>query len=120
MFLSPQCQLLNNEDLLERKTILSYRADAGYITGGDAPFFERFYGGGLGSIRGFRYRGISPRSGPEDDPIGGNFSLTGSVELNFPIASELLRGVSRIPTRCPLCRRRPPTVPWLPALTRTP
>jgi outer membrane protein insertion porin family len=82
-----------NEDLLERKTILSYRADAGYITGGDAPFFERFYGGGLGSIRGFRYRGISPRSGPEDDPIGGNFSLTGSVELNFPIASELLRGV---------------------------
>ena len=29
------------EDLLERKTILSYRADAGYITGG-APFFESF------------------------------------------------------------------------------
>jgi outer membrane protein assembly factor BamA len=80
------------EDLLERKTILSYRADAGYITG-DAPFFEKFYSGGLGSVRGFRFRGISPRSGPEDDPVGGNFSMTGSVELNFPIASEVLRGV---------------------------
>jgi outer membrane protein assembly factor BamA len=81
-----------NEDLLERKTILSYRADAGYITG-DAPFFERFYAGGLGSVRGFRYRGISPRSGSDEDPVGGNFSLTGSIELNFPIASDMIRGV---------------------------
>ena len=80
------------EDLLERKTILSYRADAGYITGG-APFFEKFYAGGLGSVRGFKFRGISPRSGPEEDPIGGDFSLSGGVELNFPIASEVLRGV---------------------------
>ena len=68
------------------------RGDLGYITG-DAPFFERLYGGGIGSIRGFRYRGISPRSGIEEHPIGGNFSLTGSVELSFPIASDLLRGV---------------------------
>jgi len=81
-----------NEDLLDRKTVLSYRVDAGYITG-DAPFFERFYGGGLGSTRGFQFRGISPRSGPEDDPIGGSFTLSGTVELNFPIAGEMLRGV---------------------------
>lgn len=80
------------EDLLERKTVLSLRADAGYITGG-APFFERFYAGGLGSVRGFRYRGISPRSGPDEDPIGGDFSLTGTAEVNFPIAGDLLRGV---------------------------
>jgi putative zinc ribbon protein len=31
-----------------------------------------------------------------------------------------LRGVDRIPTRCSQCRRRPPTVPWLPTLTRNP
>jgi outer membrane protein assembly factor BamA len=80
------------EDLLDRRTILSYRADAGYITG-DAPFFERFYAGGLGSVRGFRYRGISPRSGLEEDAVGGDFILTGSVELNFPVAGEMLRGV---------------------------
>ena len=80
------------EDLLERKTVLSLRADAGYIAG-DAPFFERFYAGGLGSIRGFRFRGVSPRSGPDEDPIGGSFSLTGTAEVNFPIAGDLLRGV---------------------------
>ena len=33
------------------------------------------------------------RSGPDDDPIGGAFSLTGSVELNFPVAGDILRGV---------------------------
>jgi outer membrane protein insertion porin family len=81
-----------SEDLLERKTILTYRADAGYITG-SSPFFERFYAGGIGSIRGFKYRGISPRSGPDEDPVGGDFMLSGSVELNFPIAGEMLRGV---------------------------
>ena len=80
------------EDLLDRRTILSYRADLGYIAG-DAPFFERFYAGGLGSTRGFKYRGISPRSGVEEDPIGGDFLLTGTVELNFPVAGEILRGV---------------------------
>jgi len=80
------------EDLLERRTILAIRTDTGYITG-DAPFFERFYLGGIGSVRGFRYRGISPRSGIDDDPIGGDFMAAGSAELNFPLAAEMLRGV---------------------------
>jgi len=81
------------EDLLERRTILAIRTDAGYITG-DAPFFEKFYLGGIGSVRGFKYRGISPRSGIDDDPIGGDFMAAGSVELNFPLAGDLLRGVT--------------------------
>ena len=61
---------------------------------GDAPFFERFYLGGIGSVRGFRYRGISPRSGIGEDPIGGDFMAAGSAELNFPLAGDLLRGVT--------------------------
>jgi outer membrane protein insertion porin family len=80
------------EDLLDRRTILAFRGDAGYITG-DSPFFEKFYAGGIGSLRGFRYRGVSPRSGIDDDPIGGDFSMTGSVELSFPLAGDMLRGV---------------------------
>jgi outer membrane protein insertion porin family len=80
------------EDLLDRKTIVMLRADAGYITG-ESPFFEKFYGGGIGSVRGFRYRGISPRSGIANDPIGGDFSLTGTAELSFPLAGDVLRGV---------------------------
>lgn len=79
-------------DLIDRKTILSIHADAGYLAG-DAPFFERFYGGGIGSVRGFAFRGISPRSGPDDDRVGGDFSLTGSAEVSFPLVSDQLRGV---------------------------
>ena len=81
-----------HEDLLDRRTILTYRGSVGYITPA-APFFERLYGGGQGNVRGFRYRGISPRGGLEQDPVGGNFSLAGTIELNFPVAGEMLRGV---------------------------
>ena len=31
---------------------------------------------------------------------------------------QRVRGIDRVPTRCPVCRRRPPTVPFLPRLTR--
>ena len=80
------------EDLTERKTVLGLHANAGYITG-DSVFFERFYGGGIGSVRGFQFRGISPRAGLDEDPIGGEFALTGTAELNFPISGDILRGV---------------------------
>ena len=73
-------------------SILSLHGDVGYIPN-DAPFFERFYGGGIGSVRGFEFRGISPRSGPDDDRIGGDFSATGSAEVSYPIAGDTLRGV---------------------------
>jgi outer membrane protein insertion porin family len=81
-----------SEDLLDRRTVFVLHFDGGYITGDD-PFFERFYGGGIGSIRGFAYRGVSPRSGPDDDRIGGIFSLTGTAEVNFPLYENSLRGV---------------------------
>lgn len=79
-------------DLLDRRTVFSLHGDAGYITGG-APFFERFYGGGIGSVRGFSFRGISPRSGPDEDRVGGDFSLTGTAEVSFPMVGDQLRGV---------------------------
>ncbi len=80
------------EDLIDRKTVLTLSGTAGYITG-DSPFFERFYAGGINSIRGFSFRGVSPRSGPEDDRIGGDFLITGTAEVSFPLVEELLRGV---------------------------
>lgn len=80
------------EDLLDRKTIIDYHLQTGFITG-DAPFFEKFFDGGIGTIRGFEYRGVSPRGGRFQDRIGGDFTWTGSVELSFPIAGEVFRGV---------------------------
>lgn len=75
-----------------RKSILSARGDVGYIFG-DAPVFERFYAGGIGSFRGFEYRGISPRDGWRDDAIGGEFMLITGAEYSFPLYEELIRGV---------------------------
>ena len=75
----------------DRAIVFEVRGDAGAIYN-SAPFFERFFEGGFGSVRGFRFRGISPRQGPADDPVGGDFSATGSAALGFPLYSRLLRG----------------------------
>jgi outer membrane protein insertion porin family len=79
-------------DELERKSVLSFKGVTGYVVG-DAPVFERYYAGGIGSVRGFEFRGISPRQGVKDDPIGGDFMLLFSTEYSYPLYGELLRGL---------------------------
>ena len=70
----------------------------------DTPIFERFYAGGMGSVRGFKYRGISPRRGPrggnnpDGDPIGGLFELLNSAEVSYPIYADMIRGVFFVDT----------------------
>jgi outer membrane protein insertion porin family len=81
-----------NEDLLGRKSVLNAHIEADYDPV-KAPFFDRFYGGGTQNLRGFGYWGVSPRQGPQDDPIGGDFSITGGLEYTFPLAEDFLRGV---------------------------
>lgn len=79
-------------DALDRKTVLGLHLNTGFITG-NSVFFERFYGGGIGSMRGFLYRGVSPRDGRGEDPVGGDFVYNGTAEVNFPIYENMLRGV---------------------------
>ena len=79
-------------DSQDRKHVLAARSNVGAIAG-DAPIFERFYGGGMGSIRGFDYRGISPRSGRNEDPVGGDFMVFLGSEYSFPIVGRDVRGV---------------------------
>jgi len=84
-------------DALDRKHLLAGRTAFGQIVG-DAPVFEKFYGGGIGSIRGFEYRGISPRghwpSGARHkDAIGGDMMFFAGAEYSFPILADQLRGV---------------------------
>lgn len=80
-------------DALERKSVLALRGDAAWLVG-DAPVFERFYGGGFGSIRGFAFRGISPRKGILEDPVGGDFILLAGAEYSVPLYADLVRGVT--------------------------
>ena len=79
-------------DSQERKSVLSLKANVGAIIG-NAPIFERFYAGGIGSIRGFNFRGVSPRQGLEDDAIGGDFMLLTAAEYSFPLHGDAIRGV---------------------------
>jgi outer membrane protein insertion porin family len=86
-----------HEDLARRKTVLETKLRAATVVG-DAPLFEKFYAGGIGSVRGFKYRGISPRSGPDDDPVGSKWLVTASGEIVVPLTSEALSGLFFVDT----------------------
>jgi outer membrane protein insertion porin family len=86
-----------HEDLARRKTVLETKLHAATVIG-DAPLFEKFYAGGLGSVRGFKYRGISPRSGPDDDPVGSRWLVTASGEIAVPLTSEALSALFFVDT----------------------
>jgi outer membrane protein insertion porin family len=49
------------------------------------PTWERFYLGGMNSVRGYDWREISPRDPVTDDQIGGNKMLLFNVECLFPL-----------------------------------
>lgn len=80
-------------DSFGRKHIFQVGASAGNIFG-DAPVFEKFFAGGIGSIRGFEFRGVSPRAGYSDDRVGGDFMLLANAQYSFPVAGENIRGIT--------------------------
>ena len=55
---------------------------------GEVPFYERWYLGGLNTLRGFKYRSISPREGDFTEPIGGNTYWFGYAEYSIPIFQQ--------------------------------
>lgn len=74
--------------------VLRARGDIGYGDGYNGravmPFFEHFFAGGYGSVRGYRANSLGPlaTNSPNDfsdpDPFGGNVLTEGSLELIFP------------------------------------
>ena len=61
----------------------------------ELPLFERYFAGGIGSVRGFEYRSLGPRECPTATPdctdptnIGGNKQLIVKTELHFPILEQ--------------------------------
>ncbi|MGH1450184.1 MAG: outer membrane protein assembly factor BamA, partial [Pseudomonadaceae bacterium] len=56
------------------------------------PFYEHYYAGGIGSVRGYRESSLGPRSTPatadpdkDELPFGGNVKMVGGGELIFPV-----------------------------------
>jgi outer membrane protein insertion porin family len=76
--------------------VLRLRANLGY---GEAygstenfPFYKHFFGGGMGSVRGYESNSLGPRSTPspqdqfnDPDPIGGNVLVELTAEVLFPL-----------------------------------
>jgi outer membrane protein insertion porin family len=57
----------------------------------DVPFFERYFLGGPNSLRGYKYRYVSPRQVPnipDNEPIGGDTYWFGSAEYSIPIFEQ--------------------------------
>lgn len=87
--------------------VFKVNAEAGMVVSERAsgvPIFERFFPGGINSVRGFRPRTLGPRRpvpvSPDpnaslfDFPTGGNKELVFNVELEFPIFEKVgIKGV---------------------------
>ncbi|MDR0328933.1 MAG: BamA/TamA family outer membrane protein, partial [Planctomycetaceae bacterium] len=77
--------------------VLGLRSSLG-ITEGQAPMFERYFGGGFTNLRGFEFRGVSPRT-PENYITGGYMEFYNSAEMVFPLtADDMIRGALFIDT----------------------
>ena len=65
------------------------------VSGGDVPFYDRYFLGGEYDLRGFKYRNIGPR-GPNpaqpgtvfQEPIGGDSFYFASAEYSLPIIEK--------------------------------
>jgi outer membrane protein insertion porin family len=64
------------------KHVLAFRSQASFATD-DTPVYDRFYGGGFRSIRGFQFRGVGPHVG--DYNTGGRFAFLNSLEYQIPV-----------------------------------
>jgi outer membrane protein insertion porin family len=75
--------------------LLRFRSDLAYGSGYSEtdrlPFFQHYYAGGIGSVRGYEANSLGPRgtaqalSSRSDRPLGGNFLALGGAELIFPL-----------------------------------
>lgn len=83
--------------LLPWQHTISIHGQYGIVEGyGDkkVPIYERFFLGGMYTLRGFESRSIAPKDPVTGDVLGGNRELFGNIEYIFPLIKEAgVRGV---------------------------
>jgi outer membrane protein insertion porin family len=89
-------------DSIGRAQILKLTGRAGYIFGGGAPLYDRFYLGGR-SFRGFEFRTISPKGidrfgNQTGDPVGGNWMVFFGAQYEIPLIAESITAVAFVDT----------------------
>ncbi|MGB5455165.1 MAG: outer membrane protein assembly factor BamA [Gammaproteobacteria bacterium] len=57
----------------------------GYGDTDELPFFERYFAGGLRTVRAYNTNSLGPRDLLSNDPIGGNLRVVGGADVIFPI-----------------------------------
>src|SRR6266403_1957169 len=96
------------------RTVLAARALAGLAEGAgefSLPPDQRFYAGGSGTVRGYRYQSVGPAL-PDGTPIGGTAIRVGSLELRqrfgtnfgaavFVDAGEVTANLNSVPDAVP-------------------
>ncbi len=77
--------------------VYMFNGEIGYgrkLPSGDLPLIERFFLGGINSVRGYRARSLGPKDPATGDVLGGNKELFFNNEISFPIVREAgLKGV---------------------------
>lgn len=68
---------------IQAKGLLAY--GNGYDHTDGLPFFEHFFAGGIGSVRGFDVNSLGPIDEKTNRPVGGNIKMIGNLELIFPL-----------------------------------
>lgn len=83
-------------------TTMGYGTGDGGLEEDELPLFERYFPGGIGSIRGFEARSLGPREARRNrfgrvlftTPVGGSVLLVANNEIIFPLAKAIgLKGV---------------------------
>lgn len=73
---------------LSEKLTLKFNTRLGVAngySGRELPFFERYYGGGASSVRGFRFNSLGDKY-PDGKSKGGKSSMLGSVSIISPLS----------------------------------
>lgn len=73
---------INFDAIFRYKARFYYAIDTGYL-----PIAEKFYMGGIGSVRGYDSYSISPRDS-NDDKIGGRQTFSNNIELSLPLVPK--------------------------------
>lgn len=76
------------------KFVVSAKVVVGAVqkAGGPIPIDEKFYLGGIGTLRGYSARTVSPKN--NDVYVGGEKELFGNIEVKFPLLPEYgIKGV---------------------------
>jgi outer membrane protein insertion porin family len=55
----------------------------------DVPLFERYYLGGLYSLRGYDYREVGPKDAVYNEPLGGSTYYFVSAEYSIPLIDRM-------------------------------